>query len=104
MKNDLLYQIALTLIMTCCILRKLMRTQLFIFHAFLFISGASYSQPCTEPGQNPSTAFPVCGSIAFTQNAVPRCKNNNLFVPGCSQTANDPSYDDRNPFWYRFTC
>ena len=82
----------------------LMRTQPSIFLAFLFISGTGYCQPCTMPGQNPSTALPVCGFTTYTQYKIPRCKNHYLFVPGCSQTADDPSYDDRNPFWYRFTC
>ncbi len=104
MKNGLLYQIALNLIVNCCIPRKLVRAQLFISLAFLFISGAGYSQPCTRLGQAPSTALSVCGSTTIVQSVVPNCKNNKVFVPGCSQSADDPSYDDRNPFWYRFTC
>jgi gliding motility-associated-like protein len=80
-----------------------MRRQLFVFLVFLFISGAGYSQPCTTLGQNPSTAFPVCGSTTFTQNTVPLCRSNDLFVPGCSGTDN-ADYANRNPFWYRFTC
>ncbi len=81
-----------------------MRTQPFIFVVFLFISATGYCQPCTTPGQNPSTALPVCGSTTFTQYKIPRCKNHVVFVPGCSLNANDLAYDDRNPIWYRFTC
>jgi gliding motility-associated-like protein len=90
--------------MTCCILRKLLRTQLLISLAFLFISVAGNSQRCTEPGQNPSTAFSVCNSTAFMQNKIPSCKTKNLFVPGCSQMFNNPEYADKNPFWYKFIC
>jgi gliding motility-associated-like protein len=81
-----------------------MRTQLFIFLAFLFIAGTGYSQPCTTPGQTPSTALPVCSSTNFSQYKIPKCKNNKVYVPGCSQGIDDPAYDDRNPFWYKFTC
>ncbi|MEO7922500.1 MAG: gliding motility-associated C-terminal domain-containing protein [Chitinophagaceae bacterium] len=66
---------------------------------FLF-SGLAIAQPCTQPGQTPSTAFPVCGTTVFQQNTVPLCVNSqNLFVPGCN-----PGYPDRNPFYYKFTC
>ena len=62
----------------------------------------SYAQPCTTLGQTPSTAFPVCGSTVFTQNSVPICATNSLYVPGCS--GDGASYENRNPFFYRFTC
>lgn len=65
----------------------------------LFIS-KSYSQ-CIALGQNPSTAFPVCGTTTFSQSSVPICSSNNLFVPGCQDGAN---YANKNPFWYKFTC
>jgi len=81
-----------------------MRKQLTIFSAFLFIAGAGHSQPCTMPGQTPSTAFEVCGTSTFYQSTIPACKNNYLFVPGCSSRDNFVDYADRNPFWYRFTC
>lgn len=55
--------------------------------------------PCTTLGQNPSTAFPVCGTSAFAQASVPTCGDRR--VPGpCS---NIP-LTDKNPFWYKFTC
>lgn len=66
----------------------------------LFSAGTSYSQ-CTALGQNPSTAFPVCGTTVFEQHDVPICSSTNLFVPGCDDGAN---YENKNPFWYKFTC
>ena len=70
---------------------------------FSFFLGAVRAQNCTTLGQTPATAFPVCGTTNFIQNNVPICGQNNLVVPGCtgSGTAN---YQDKNPFWYRFTC
>lgn len=55
------------------------------------------SQTCTTLGQNPSTAFPVCGTTVFTQAQVPICGG--ARVPGPCSTVTD-----KNPFWYRFTC
>jgi gliding motility-associated-like protein len=56
---------------------------------------------CTELGQTPSTAFPVCGTTTFRQTSVPICRNSNVAVPGCS-AGND--YGDKNPYYYKFTC
>lgn len=56
---------------------------------------------CTTLGQNPSTAFPVCGSTVFQQTTVPLCSSHSLFVPNCTDGA---AYENRNPFWYKFTC
>jgi gliding motility-associated-like protein len=67
---------------------------------FLFSAGRGLSQ-CTVLGQNPNTAFPVCGNIVFEQTTVPICGDNNLEVPGCAGGA---AYADKNPFWYKFTC
>lgn len=55
---------------------------------------------CTTLGQNPSTAFPVCGTNVFSQSIVPNCGGK--AVPGpCART---DSLTDTNPFWYKFTC
>ena len=63
------------------------------------------AQPCTTLGQTPSTAFPVCGTTTFTQNNVPICATNDIFVPGCpGSSAGGASYQNKNPFFYRFTC
>jgi gliding motility-associated-like protein len=72
---------------------------LFIF-SFPIISGA---QVCTALGQNPSTAFPVCGTTTFHQASVPICASIDLFVPGCSGSGN-ANYQNKNPYWYKFTC
>jgi gliding motility-associated-like protein len=61
------------------------------------------AQPCTTPGQTPSTAFPVCGTSVFQQTTVPICASHTLTVPGCS-TSSGVVYQDKNPYWYRFTC
>ena len=58
---------------------------------------------CTALGQNPSTAFPVCGTTVFSQATVPICRGNRLYVPGCSGSGN-ADYENRNPYWYKFTC
>src|SRR5439155_5749479 len=57
------------------------------------------AQTCTAPGQNPSTAFPVCGTSVFTQNSVPICGGKRIPSPTCTATLRDI-----NPFWYKFTC
>lgn len=54
---------------------------------------------CTTPGQNPSTAFPVCGTSVFNQPSVPNCGDRRVPNPSCSNPLTD-----RNPFWYKFTC
>ncbi|MBS1598113.1 MAG: gliding motility-associated C-terminal domain-containing protein [Bacteroidetes bacterium] len=61
------------------------------------------AQTCTTLGQTPSTAFPVCGTLDFSQSSVPICSTNPVYVPGCSGTSN-ALYEDKNPFWYKFTC
>jgi len=55
-------------------------------------------QDCTNLGQNPGTAFPVCGSAVFIQNTVTICGGK--IVPGpCTVVLKDV-----NPYWYKFTC
>lgn len=71
--------------------------------AFLFFGLFSFfysiAQTCTTIGQNPSTAFPVCGTDTFSQATVPYCGGK--LIPGvCSQDG----VTDINPFWYKFTC
>lgn len=55
---------------------------------------------CTTPGQNPSTAFPVCGTSTFKQTSVPLCGGRQVPSPTC----NTYPLTDINPFWYKFTC
>ena len=68
----------------------------------LLLPVAVYAQECNTPGQNPATAFPVCGTTTFHQNKVPICGIHNLTVPGCS--GDGAAYQDKNPFWYKITC
>lgn len=56
---------------------------------------------CTTLGQNPSTAFPVCGITIFKQLDVPFCNLGNIAVAGCG---GGTRYQIKNPFWYKFTC
>ena len=60
----------------------------------------SAAQDCTTLGQNPSSAFPVCGTNTFSQNSVPLCGTRAIPV-ACNDGA---VYRDKNPFWYKFTC
>ncbi len=71
----------------------------FVFFAYQQVN----SQSCTTLGQNPSTAFPVCGTTDFNQSTVPICQNNTTPVPGCTGRTG-VVYGDKNPFWYKFTC
>jgi gliding motility-associated-like protein len=77
---------------------------LFRYFIFLLLIGGfrteTFAQPCTNLGQNPSTAFPVCGTANFTQNNVPICGNRDVPTK-CRDNAN---YENKNPFWYKFTC
>ncbi|HMO61742.1 MAG TPA: gliding motility-associated C-terminal domain-containing protein [Ferruginibacter sp.] len=67
---------------------------------FTVLYGVTGAQtPCTTLGQNPSTAFPVCGTDTFFQSTVPGCGNRRIPTNGCNDVLTDI-----NPFWYRFTC
>src|SRR5678815_2923042 len=78
---------------------KQLLTAIFLLPLSFFVAG----QPCTTPGQTPSTAFPVCGTSIFQQNTVAICVSHPLTVPGCSGTGT-ANYQDKNPYWYKFTC
>ncbi len=73
--------------------------KLFIITTCLLIASlVAGSQTCTTPGQNPATAFPVCGTSTFSQSSVPLCGGTPVPAGGCGQVT------DVNPFWYKFTC
>ena len=38
----------------------------------------AFTQTCTALGQNPTTAFPVCGTTKFVQNSVALCGNRTI--------------------------
>ena len=68
----------------------------------LFFSQKGFSQACTTLGQNPSTAFPVCGTATFHQNSVPPCGGTT--IPGPCNNVDGITLQDLNPYWYQFTC
>lgn len=65
----------------------------------VFLVHHSFGQNCTTLGQNPGTAFPVCGTMQFSQTTVPLCGG--TAIPG---PCNEVILEDLNPFWYKFTC
>ncbi|OYU55240.1 MAG: PKD domain-containing protein [Chitinophagaceae bacterium BSSC1] len=66
----------------------------------IFEALPSSGQFCTTLGQNPTTAFPVCGKTVFQQNSVAICGTRTL-----PTLCNDNTpYTDKNPYWYKFTC
>ena len=67
-----------------------------------FVSIAKAQTTCTALGQNPSTAFPVCGTSVFSQSTVPYCGGKPMVTP-CQANSTIP-YSDINPYWYKFTC
>ncbi|MBC7888005.1 MAG: gliding motility-associated C-terminal domain-containing protein [Ferruginibacter sp.] len=74
------------------------RLLLFIFLVILLRNGFAQT-PCTALGQNPGTAFPVCGIDTFSIASVPICGDRQ--VPGpCTAVP----LTDKNPYWYKFTC
>lgn len=75
--------------------RKFISVLFFTLFAFIRVN----SQTCTTLGQNPSTAFPVCGTDTFSQSTVPYCGGK--LIPG---TCSADGVADTNPFWYKFTC
>jgi gliding motility-associated-like protein len=77
----------------------LMRNIVCLF-LMLLCTNRLMAQACSNLGQTPATAFPVCGTTAFSQSNVPICGSHTINVPGCT----GPGYGDKNPFWYRFTC
>ena len=64
-----------------------------------FCTTSSYAQPCTALGQTPSSAIPVCGTLAFTQNQITNCTGPDVARVGCSDPVTSSS-----SFWYKFTC
>ena len=74
--------------------------KILIYLLLFFLSRNSFSQTvCNGLGQNPQTAFPVCGTDTFKMASVPICGDR--LVPGpCTAS----QVTDKNPYWYKFTC
>jgi gliding motility-associated-like protein len=68
---------------------------------FSFLVLLLRAQVCTTLGQNPETAFPVCGTSVFKQGVVPICGQKR--VPSACVSPDVP-ITDKNPFWYSITC
>lgn len=68
----------------------------------LLLLSIAQAQPCTDAGQTPATAFPVCGTSVFDQGTVSLCNNGNLPSVQCQATG--VTLADLNPYWYKFTC
>lgn len=66
-----------------------------------FLIAFQANSQCPNVGQNPSSAFPVCGTATFTQTSVPACAGRTIPVPVCSSTT---LYTDINPYYYKFLC
>src|SRR5207244_3966518 len=79
-----------------------MRMRIVALALFILLSNRSMAQTCTNLGQTPSTAFPVCGVDTFSQSNVPICSTHSFNVPGCA--GDGAAYGDKNPYWYKFTC
>jgi len=74
-----------------------------LIFVFLFVqmpAVKSWSQGCTTLGQNPFSAFPVCGATSFKQLSVPVC-DNGVLKTKCNDGT---TYTAKNPYWYKFTC
>lgn len=69
--------------------------------SILLCTNFLWAQPCSNLGQTPETAFPVCGTSTFSQTNVPICGSTPVTVPGCTS---DAGYSDKNPYWYRIDC
>ncbi len=72
-----------------------------IIFLFFLLGFESTAQTCTALGQNPQTAFPVCGTTVFSQNSVAICGDRALVSPCTTSTV---TLTDKNPYWYKFTC
>lgn len=74
-----------------------------LLYLLLILAGRAQAQDCTALGQNPSTAFPVCGDQTFLQKSVPICGDQQIPGPTCNTPGNG-QHRNKNPYWYKFTC
>lgn len=77
-----------------------LRSVILIYCFIALLHFSSEGQTCTTLGQNPGTAFPVCGTSTFSQSTVPICGSTDIPAP-CTGAS---LFQDKNPFWYKFTC
>ncbi len=81
---------------------KLVKYTLLIFCIFFHLYHAIAQNGCPIIGQNPNSAFPVCGSNVFEQGSVDTCSGRIFRVSQCNNRI--IKYNDKNPYWYKFTC
>ncbi|HUQ66757.1 MAG TPA: PKD domain-containing protein [Flavitalea sp.] len=74
-------------------------TRILLLILAVFIVRNAVAQTCTQLGQNPGTAFPVCGTSVFTQSQVKICGDRQVPSP-----CNTVLITDKNPYWYKFKC
>jgi hypothetical protein len=79
--------------------KKLVEISILLIFSLQFYKSEAQSA-CSNPGQTPSTAFPVCGTSTFKQTIVPLCDGQMVASPSCTT---DP-LKDVNPYYYKFTC
>ncbi|HRG24768.1 MAG TPA: gliding motility-associated C-terminal domain-containing protein [Chitinophagaceae bacterium] len=73
---------------------------LILFYFLLLALQPMAQQNCTEPGQTPVSAIPVCGSEPFTITTPTYCGITNIPVP----CAGGFSYQNTNPNFFRMAC
>ena len=76
-----------------------MRALIIAFNCLLMVYGG-FAQVCTNAGQTPNTAFPLCGRGVFSQATVPLCDGTLLPTVHCQ----GDGLRDKNPYWYKFSC
>ena len=77
-----------------------MAKKIFLILIFCFtIALHSHAQTCTALGQNPTAAFPVCGSSVFHESTIVNCSGPDIAQTVCPQPVTSSSSS-----WYKFTC
>jgi gliding motility-associated-like protein len=72
---------------------------------FVFALQINFSlSQCANNGQNPSSAFPACGTQTFNQGTVPKCEPGRQMAVPSNICGGGTGLDDINPFYYKFTC
>lgn len=75
--------------------------KVFITALFILCTQRVNAQNCVALGQNPETAFPVCGTADFVQQSVNICGDRRVASP-CN--GGGITVTDKNPYYYKFTC
>jgi gliding motility-associated-like protein len=75
--------------------KKILSLLFFCFTLFI----QANAQNCTGLGENPSAAFPVCGSSVFHQAIILNCSG-----PDVAQNVCPIGVSSSSSSWYKFTC